>query len=325
MSTRRYFLGQLSAALAAGTALPAGAQASYPDKPVRIIVPYAAGGAVDPLVRIVAEKLGKQLGMAFIVDNRPGAGGRIGTDAVVRSAPDGLTLLGAASGVVINPILYPKNAYDLDKDLTPIGVINRIPMVVIASPQLGIKTLPELLKLARDKPHIVNYGISGIGTLDHLVAERLRAQEKLDIVQINYLGVPQALNGLFAGDIPLMVIALSAGMTQIKAGKVVPLAITSATRSKQLPDVPTMAEAGVANFVMYGWSVLFAPSGVPAPIIQKLHDEVAKTLAQPDVQKFVADGGGEVVQLSLPDLKDFVRKDQALFAEIIRKSNIKVE
>lgn len=318
-------MGQVGGALAWGLAAPSGAQPAYPDKPVRIILPYAAGGAVDPQVRFVAEKLGKQFGTAFIVDNRPGAGGRIGTEAVVRSVPNGLTLLGAASGVVINPILYPKNAYDLDKDLTPLGVINRIPMVVIASPQLGIKTLPELLKLARDKPHSVNYGISGIGTLDHLVAERLRTQEKLDIVQINYLGVPQALNGLLAGDVPMMVIALSAGMAQIKAGKVVPLAITSATRSKQMPDVPTMAEAGVPNFVMYGWSTLFAPSAVPAPIIQKLHDEMAKALAQPDLHKFVADGGGEIVQLSLPELKEYIRKDQALFAEIIRTSNIKVE
>jgi tripartite-type tricarboxylate transporter receptor subunit TctC len=301
------------------------AQDNFPDKVVRIIVPYAAGGATDPLARVVADRLTKQLGQAFIVENRPGAGGRIGTEAVIHSAPNGYTILAAPSGVVINALLYPNGAYDLEKDLTPIAIINRIPMVVVASPKFGVRTLPELIKVARDKPGTVNYGITGIGTLDHLAYDHLRTVEKLNMMRIDYQGVPQALTGLLAGDIPTMVIALSAALQQIRAGKIIPLAITSASRAASLPDVPTMAEAGVPNFVMYGWSMMFVPSGVPTPIAQKLHDEMAKALAQPDVRKLVADGGGEVIDLSLAELKDFVRQNNTFFGGIVRASNIRIQ
>ena len=308
-----------------GATTAARAQDNFPEKVVRIVVPYAAGGATDPLARVVADRLTKQLGQSFIVENRPGAGGRIGTEAVIRSAPNGYTILAAPSGVVINALLYPNGAYDLEKDLTPIGIINRIPMVVVASPKSGIRTLPELIKVARDKPGTVNYGITGIGTLDHLAYDHLRTVEKLNMMRIDYQGVPQALTGLLAGDIPTMVIALSAALPQIKAGKIIPLAITSASRAAALPDVPTMDEAGVPNFVMYGWSMMFVPSAVPTPIAQKLHDEMAKALAQPDVRKLVADGGGEVIDLSLAELKDFVRQNNTFFGGIVRTSNIRIQ
>jgi tripartite-type tricarboxylate transporter receptor subunit TctC len=301
------------------------AQEIFPDRAVRVVVPYAAGGATDPPARLVADRLSKQLGQPFVVENRPGAGGRIGTDGVIHSAPNGYTILAAPSGIVINALLYPKGAYDVDKELTPIGLINRIPMVVVASPKAGIRTLSELIKVARDKPGTVNYGITGIGTLDHLAYDHLRTVEKLDMTRIDYQGVPQALTGLLAGDIPTMVIALSAALPQIRAGKIVPLAITSASRAPTLPDVPTMAEAGVPNFVMYGWSMMFVPSGVPAPIAQKLHDEMAKTLAQPEVRKTLTDIGGEVIDMSLPELKDFVRQNNTFFGEVVRASNIHIQ
>ena len=325
MLSKRYLSGIIAVFVTVGAALSASAQSNYPAKLVRIVVPYAAGGATDPLARMVADKLSKQLGQAFIVDNRPGAAARIGTNMVIGSAPDGYTLLAAASGVAITPLLYPKNAYNLEKNLTPIGVISRIPMLVVVSPKLGARTLADLLKLAKDKPGSLNYGISAIGTLDHLVIERLRILQNLDMVRIDYQGVPQVLTALLAGDISTMVIALNAALPQIKAGKVIPLAITSATRSPSLPDVPTMAEAGVPNFVMYGWSALFVPSGVSAPITQKLHDEVAKALVQPDVRRLIVDDGGEPVELSLTELKEFVRKAEASFSEIVRASNIHID
>lgn len=307
------------------TAPAAFAQQAFPDKPVRIIVPYAAGGATDPPARMVADRLSKQLGQAFIVENRPGAGGRIGTEAVIHSTANGYTLLAVPSGIVINALLYPKGAYDVEKDLTPIGLINRIPMVVVVSPKFGVRTLPELMKVARDKPGSVNYGITGIGTLDHLAYDHLRTVAKLDMTRIDYQGVPQALTGLLAGDIPTMVIALSAALPQIKAGKIIPLAITSATRAPLLPDVPTMAEAGVPDFVMYGWSMIFAPSGVPAPVVQKLHDEMAKALAQPELRKMLTDVGGEVIDMSPAELKDFVHQNNEFFGEVVRASNIRVQ
>lgn len=324
MTSRRLLL--LGAAAAAGTASwPSFADDKYPSGTVRIVLPYAAGGAVDPPIRAVADKLTKQFGEAFIVDNRPGAGGRIGTEVVLRSPPNGQTLLGAASGIAINPLLYPKGAYDLDKDFTPIGVISRIPMVLVASPKLGVKSLADVVKLARDKPHSLNYGISGIGTMDHLVIERIKTQLKLDIVRIDYVGVPAALNAALAGDIGVMVVALTAGLQLIRAGKVVALAITSTARAPQLPGVPTMAESGVPNFVMYGWSALFAPSAAPPRVVQRLHDEVAKAVAEPDVTRLIVDNGGETAEMSLPELRNYVRSDQALFAEIIRSADIHVE
>ena len=325
MLSKKYLNAMIAVLVTAGAALSASAQSNYPSKLVRIVVPYAAGGATDPLARMVADNLSKQFGQTFIVDNRAGAAARIGTNMVISSAPDGYTLLAAASGLAITPLLDPKNAYNLEKDLTPIGVISQIPMLVVVAPKLGARTLADMLKLARDKPGSLNYGISAIGTLDHLVSERLRIQQNLDMVRIDYQGVPQALTGLLAGDISTMVIALNAALPQIKAGKVIPLAITSATRSPSLPDVPTMAEAGVPNFVMYGWSALFVSSGVPAPITQKLHAEVAKALVQPDMRKLIVDGGGEPVELSLPELKDFVRKAESSFSEIVRASNIHID
>jgi len=321
---RRCLSGIIAAMLASAAALPANAQGNYPDKRVRIIVPSAAGGPVDPLTRVVADQLSKQMGQAFIVDNRPGAGGRIGAEAAVGSAPDGYTLLAAASAVVVNPLLYPKDAYSVEKDLTPIAIVSRIPMLVVASPKLGVRTIAELIERAKNKPGSVDYGIAGIGTLDHLVMERLRTLHKLDMVRIDYQSVPQALNALLAGDIPTMAIAISAALPQIKAGKLIPLAITSATRSPSLPEVPTMAEAGAANFVMHGWVGMFVPSGVPAPIAQKLHDEVAKALGQAEVRKLIAQGGVEPVDLSLAELKEFVRNAEAVFGEVVRSSNIRV-
>jgi tripartite-type tricarboxylate transporter receptor subunit TctC len=316
--------GIVALLLTVAAVLPASAQSNYPEKRVRIVVNSAAGGPVDPLSRIVAEQLSKQLGQPFVVENRPGAGGRIGTEAVIASAADGYTVLSSASAIVVNPLLYPQNAYSIEKDLTPIAILSRIPMLVVASPKLGVRTLAELIERAKDKPGSVDYGIAGIGTLDHLVMERLRTLHKLDMVRIDYQSVPQALNALLAGDIPTMGIAINSALPQIKAGKLIPLAVTSAARSPSLPEVPTMAESGIADFVMYGWVGMFVTSGVPAPIAQKLHDEVSRALQQPEVRRLIAQGGVEPVDLSLAELKEFVRSADALFGEVVRAGNIRV-
>ncbi len=315
--------GCVAGLLALGVSVQA--QDAYPSKPVRVVVPYAAGGAVDPLARVVADKMSRNTGQSFFVENKPGAGGRIGIAEVLRLPPDGYNILGTPSGVAINPALTPKGSYDLDRDLTPVAVLNKTAMLIVTSPKSGINTLQDLIKLARDKPGTVNYGITGIGTLDHLVDERLRSSQKLDMVRIDYNGVPAALNALLADQIPMMTIAVSAGSAQAKAGKIVPLAITGATRSPLLPDVPTMAEAGVPDFVMYGWSVLLVPSATPQAITQKLHDEAAKAMAQPEYRKMIADIGAEMVELPLPEIKAFVHESTVLFADIVRTNNIRVE
>jgi tripartite-type tricarboxylate transporter receptor subunit TctC len=313
------------ATFAMAMATSAGAQESYPDKPIKIVVPYAAGGAVDPWARVLADKLSGSLKQAIIVENRAGAGGSIGINYVIRAAHDGYNLLAVPAGVAITPYLYAKTPYDLDRDLTPVGLINRTPMLIVTSPRLGITTLQGLFKLAHDKPGTLNYGISGIGTLDHLVFERLRVQAKLNMARIDYQGVPAQMTAVLAHDIAAIAVAENAALPQIRAGKLVPLAILSERRSPLLPNVPTMKESGVDDFVMYGWSMIFVPTGVPRPIAQTLHDAIAKAVSRPDVQKLIADAGSDSVELSMDQLKAFVRKDAATFSAVINANHIRIE
>ena len=295
----------------------------YPSKPIRIVVPYAAGGSVDPMARLVADRLSKAIGQSVVIENRPGAGGNIGIEAVVRGAQDGYTLLATPSAVAINPSLYGKVPYDLENDLAPIGLINRNAMIVMVNPASGVKSLGDLVARAKQAP--TNYAISGNGTLDHLVCEHLRASAGLDMVKINYLGVPKAITALIAGEVQLMVASATAALPYVKSGQLQAIAVTSAERSPHLPDVPTMSELGYKDFVMYGWTMLFAPAGVPRDIVGKLHDDVAKVVAQPDVTKIIADMGSEAQALSLDQLKTYVRQEAALFAGIVKSSGARVD
>jgi tripartite-type tricarboxylate transporter receptor subunit TctC len=313
------------AMISAGAAQPAGAQQRYPDKPIKIVVPYAAGGAVDPWARVLADKLNGSLKEAVIVENRAGAGGSIGINYVIRGPHDGYSLLAVPAGVAITPYLYAKTPYDLDRDLTPVGLINRTPMLIVTSPSLGVTTLPGLFKLAHEKPGALNYGVSGIGTLDHLAFERLRAVAKLNMARIDYQGVPAQMTAVLSKDIAAIAVAENAALPQIRAGKLVPLAILSEHRSPLLPNVPTMQESGVDNFVMYGWSMIFVPTGVPQAIAQKLHDAIARAVARPDVQKLITEAGSDSVDLSMAQLKAFVRNDAATFSSVISANHIRIE
>jgi tripartite-type tricarboxylate transporter receptor subunit TctC len=301
------------------------AQQAYPTGVVKIIVPYAAGGAVDPMARLMADRLSRALGQNFVVENRPGAGGNIGIEAAIRSAHDGYTLLATPAGIAINPALFAKVPYDLERDLVPVGLVNRVPMVVLASPSLGVKSLHELIARVKAKPGAINYAISGNGTLDHLVCEHLRALAGLDMVKVTYQGVPKGMTALLAGEVQMMVVAMNAALPYIQAGQVTALAVTSAQRSPVAPSIPTMAEAGIDNFVMYGWSMLFAPTGVPQDIVVKLNSEITKAVAQPEVRKIISDLGAESPALGLPELKNFVHDNAALFAKIVRASGVKID
>lgn len=301
------------------------AQPVYPTGVVRIIVPYAAGGAVDPMARLMADRLSKSLGQGFVVENRPGAGGNIGTEAVVRGPRDGYTLMASPSGIAINPSLYSKVPYDLERDLTPIGLVNLTPMVVMATPALGVKSVNELMARAKEKPGTINYAISGNGTLDHLVCERLKAAAGVDMVKVNYQGVPKGITALLAGEVQFMVAALSAAMPYIQGGQVRALAVTSGKRSATIPEVPTMQEAGFKDFTMNGWTMLFAPAGVPQDIVEKLNSEILKVLAQPDVSKIITDLGSESPPMKLDELKEFVRREASVFSETVRLSGARAD
>jgi len=289
------------------------------------VVPYAAGGSVDPIARLVGDRLAKVIGQPVVIENRPGAGGNIGIEAVVRGAHDGYTLLATPSAVTINPSLYAKVPYDLDKDLVPLSLVNRNAMVILVDPSWGAKSFADLVARAREAQGRLNYGITGNGTLDHLVCENLRASAKLDMVKINYQGVPRAITALMAGEVQVMVASMTAALPQVQSGKLQALAVTSAERAPHLPDVPTMRELGYPDFVMYGWSMLFAPAGTPPAIVQKLHDEIAKVVAQPDVAKIIADLGSEPQALSLDELKAYVRREAAYFGAIVKASGARVD
>lgn len=315
----------MAAAMVLALCASAYAEQGYPTKPVRIVVPYAAGGSVDPMARLMADRLSRNLGQSVVVENRPGAGGNIGIEAVVRGAHDGYTLLATPSGIAINPALYSKVPYDLEKDLRPLALINRNAMILMVSPASGIGSLADLIARAKDKPASMNYAISGNGTLDHLVCEHLRVSAGFDMVRINYQGVPKGITALLAGEVQLMVASVTVAAPYIKSGQLRALAVTSAGRVSYLPEVPTMAELGYRNFTMYGWTMLFAPSGVPAEIVGKLHDDAAKVLAQPDVRKIITDLGSEPQALSLAQLRSYLRAEATLFADIAKAGGIHID
>ncbi len=260
-----------------------------------------------------------------MVENRPGAGGNIGIEAVVRGAHDGYTLLATPSAIAINPALYSKVPYDLEKDLLPLALINRNAMILMVSPATGMTSVADLIARAKDKPAAMNYAISGNGTLDHLVCEHLRVSAGLDMQRINYQGVPKGITALLAGEVQLMVASVTAAAPYIKSGQLRALAVTSAQRVSYLPDVPTMAELGYRNFTMYGWSMLFAPGNVPGDIVAKLHEEATKVLAQPDVIKIITDLGSEPQALSLGALRSYLRDEASLFAGIARAGGIRID
>jgi tripartite-type tricarboxylate transporter receptor subunit TctC len=315
----------LAALLCPFLATPSLAQSAYPTKPVRIVVPYAPGGSVDPIARLVADRLSRTMGQSVFVENRPGAGGNIGIEAVVRGAHDGYTLLATPSGIAVNPSVYSKVPYNLDKDLTPIALVNRNAMIVLVSPKSGINTLAGLVARAKEKPGALNYAISANGTLDHLVCEHLRVSTGVDMVRINYGGVPKAVTALMAGEVQVMVASVVSAAAYVKSGQLKPIAVTSAQRLPLAPDAPTMTELGYKNFVMYGWAMLFAPSGVPADIVARLHEETRKVVASPDVTKIITDTGSEVQSLTLDQLKAYLRQEAALFSGIAKASNTRID
>ena len=297
----------------------------FPTKPIRIVVPYAAGGSVDPIARLVADRLGKVIGQSVVIENRPGAGGNIGIEAVVRGPHDGYTLLATPSAVTINPSLYAKVPYDLDDDLIPLSLVNRNAMIVLVNPSSGIASLGDLVARAHQPGASLNYAITGNGTLDHLVCENLRASAHLDMVKINYQGVPKAITALMAGEVQVMAASATAALPYVKSGQLKAIAVTSAERSPYFPGAPTMRELGYPDFVMYGWSMLFAPAGVPPAIVATLHDDIAKVVAQPDVTRIIADMGSEAQALSLAELRAYVHREAAYFGKIVRSSGARAD
>ena len=318
----RYFL-KILLLLSCGTAI---AQ-PYPGKPVRVIVPYVAGGSADITARTIAQKLSESLGNAFVVENRAGANGSIGTDVVAKAAPDGYTLLLVASGpVVVNPSLYSKVPYDPVKDLQPVTQVTTYQYVLVVPAASSFKTISDLIKNAKEKPGQLSYGSTGIGGGNHLAGELLALTTGTQLNHIPYKGSAPALADLLGGQLSFMFDTVVTSVPQIRGGKLRAFAVSGPARAAVLPDVPTLQELGYKGFEITQWQGFFAPAGTDRAIVAKLHQEVAKTLAQKDVvERLVTQGGNEIVGNTPEQFARVVEADLARYARLIRDAKIRAE
>lgn len=312
----------LLAAVGAGGAHAQG----YPAKPVRLIIAFPAGGGSDVMGRIVAQKLSERFGHQVIVDNRPGAGGSIGTEAAVRSAPDGYTLqLASTSEVSINRSLYTKLSYDPLRDLAPITGVASTPMVLIVHPSMPVKTIKDLVALAKARPGQINYSSAGSGTTTHLSAELFRAMTNVNIVHVPYKGAPPALADLAGGHVQMMFSTLPAVLPLITSNRLRPVAVSSTTRSRALPDVPTMVEAGVAGYEVNYWYGMFVPLATPKEIVGVLYNHLAQALRSPEMIANINKQGAEPVSMTTGEFAQFLKADAERWAKAVKFSGAKAD
>ena len=310
--------------LAAVAAAPrAVAAEDYPSRPVRIIAPFGAGGPTDVFSRIVADELQRALHQAFVIENRPGAGTTIGTDVVAHSAPDGYTLLMVSATQCVNETLFPHKHYKLMQDLAAVAPLIDSDLVLVVHPSVPVKTLAELLALARAKPGTLNYGSSGPGSNYHMAAELLRHLTGINIVHVPYKGSTGARNDIISGNIQLLFDSVPTMAPLIKAGMVRALGTSGKTRSPILPEVPTIAEAGVPGFQASLWVGFMVPAATPQPVVDKLNAEIAKILSRPDIKEAWEKQGATPVVMPPAEFKKFMDAEVVKWAGIIQANHIK--
>jgi len=314
-------LGVLSA-VAAPQAL---AQSDWPSKPVRIVVPFAAGGTTDIVARVIAEQLSPVIKQTVIVENRAGAGGNVGADAVAKSAPDGYTfLMGTPGTQAINQFLYPKMPYDTEKDLIPVSYVTRVPNVMVVPPSLGVKTMDELIKLARSRPGKLTYGSPGNGSTGQLSTELFKTRAKVFVTHIPYRGSAPMLQDLLGGQIDMSIDNLPSALPHIKSGRLIALGVTSATPNAQLPDVKPIG-ASLPGYEAESWFVLVAPRGTPEAIVTRLSSEVDRILKKPEVIERFRGLGAEPVGGTPADLARHIASETAKWREVVKTSGAKID
>ena len=306
-----------------GTILPLPAKADdYPSRPVKVIVPFGAGGPTDVYARAVAEELRKSLHQTFVMENRPGAGTTIGTEVVAKSPPDGYTLLMVSGTQTVNETLYGHKQYQLMRDLVPVAPLIDTDLVLVVHPSVPATNVSELLALARAKPGTINYGSSGPGSNYHMAGELLKKIAGIDIVHVPYKGSTGARNDILGGQIQILFDSVPTMAPMIKAGLVRALATSGKVRSSTLPDVPTLAEAGVADFNATLWVGFMAPAGTPQPIIDKLSQEITKILSRPDIKEAWEKTGATPIVMTQPEFKTFMDAQIEKWANVIKANHI---
>ena len=297
----------------------------YPSRPVRIIVPFSAGGAVDGPMRVIAQELSKRLNQQVIIENRPGAGAMIGSEAVAKSPPDGYTLLLASQTNAISASLYSKLSFNPIDDFAPVSLLGREPGVLVVHPSLPVKTVQELIDYAKERPGNVDYASSGNGSGQHLFAAMFGYMAGIKLSHVPYRGSGQATTDLVGGQVKVSIPGLAGMMGHIKGGKLRPLAVTGTHRSPQLPDVPTLDESGLKGYSAYVWMGLLAPKGTPAPIIAKLYRELVAVLASVEVKNYLNGASIEVVGSTPAEFDAYFREEKIRWAKVIRETGAQVD
>ena len=323
MENMKKILGWLAALL---VCLPVLAQAqAWPTKPIRIIVSYAAGGGVDITARLLAPKLSEALGQPILIENRAGSGGVIGGEVAAKAAPDGYTFLLDASSHSVNPSLQAKMPFDTLKDLVPVSLILRVPNVLVVNPGFKVDSVKALIAEVKSKPGQYSYASSGNGSAQHLAAELFKAQAGLFMVHIPYRGGAPAILDVMSGQVPMFFGNLASASAHIKSGKVKALAVTGRARSPAMPNLPTVAEAGLPGYEVYEWNAMFAPAGVAPEIIDRMQREVVKALALPDVRERLAGLGAEIVGGTPAELERFRRSELDKWSVIVKRASIRAD
>jgi len=298
----------------------------YPARPIRMIVPFPAGGGSDTMGRVVGQKLGERLGQQMVVDNRPGAGGSIGADAVAKAPPDGYTLLlGSTSEVAQYPNVNPKIPYNPQRDFAPISLVGNVPLVLVAHPSLPVKSVKDVIALARSRPGEINFSSAGNGSTTHLAVELLVLTTGIKMTHVPYKGSPPAVTDLVAGNVQLGIPTMPAALPFVRAGRLRALGVSTAKRASVLPAVPTLQEAGVKGYDTALWTGILAPTGTPAAILSRLHAEIVKVLELADVREALARQGAEPASSTPAQFAAYIESELARWARVVQQANVRAD
>jgi tripartite-type tricarboxylate transporter receptor subunit TctC len=300
-------------------------RADYPDKPIRLLLPFPAGGAVDIVARVMAAKMADDLGKPFVIENRAGAGGIIATDAVAKAPPDGYTLLLVSPTFTINPAIRKTMPFDTVRDFTPVAFIARAPLLVTTSTRLPVQSASELFALARSKPGQITYASSGLGSINQISAELIALSAGASFTHVPYKGGALALNDLVGGFVDIYVSSLPQVLQLAQSGQARALAVTSARRTALLPDVPTLAEAGISGVDLWSWWGIVGPAGMPADIVNALNAEIGKMLTSPELGKFLASEGAEAETMTPQQFGDMMRLETERWTKVAHEANISID